>query len=137
MYSASWKYQLVKKLIWTSKKAGLCLNFLVNGCQKQLRTSERFVQERCQMKCSRIERISSIGLLASNLSKVVIQHREMELVAPVSTGFSLMMSRFGSLINSRVYFRWQTKENTQMDHSSSSFSSPCIISMKSTQSLVG
>ena len=116
------------------KKGVLCLKCLQNKCQKQVRTSELFAQEKRMDFTTKT--ISSIVSFRDLWLKEVILPLRMEPVEQVFMERNLQMNKFGSHILTREFFQWLMLVKTQMAHNSSSASEQLHIWIRSMSSLV-
>lgn len=118
MRKYSWILKLETQVMKVMLRKELFSNFLQNKFQKPQQISFNCVQE--IMKKNLVIKVTfSIESFMTSWHKEVILPHKMEQVEKAYMDINLQMSKFGTLIHIKVYFRWQTLVQTLMDHSSS------------------
>ena len=119
-------YLSVTKARRGMRNHALCLNFSKMS-QRLAKTSEPSALVKRAAKAYTIKVTSSIASLRASWLKAVTLRLEMVLVAVLFTAKSLLTSKYGTLILTRVYYLWPTQVKTQMEASSSFVLEPLLI----------
>lgn len=120
MLRLSWTLKLDIHKLLKRRRVELCSNFSLRRSQKRQKTLELLPQVKKVFQATKI--LFSIESLRVSWHKEEIQQLVMVPVVRVSMEINSLMSRFGILILTRVFYQWRMLELTQMDPNFSLYS---------------